>query len=118
MENSKGLKLTFSFDKKNKEASTRYSFQEYMQGFQNIIHGGFLFMLMDEVMAKACLFSDMQAVTARIEIKFQKPVLANEEMEIRGKIQEIRGKKIKLSSLCIDKNGETRASANGLFIRV
>ena len=75
-------------------------------------------MLMDEVMAKACLFSDMQAVTARIEIKFQKPVLANEEMEIRGKIQEIRGKKIKLSSLCIDKKGETRASANGLFIRV
>jgi acyl-coenzyme A thioesterase PaaI-like protein len=118
MENSKGLKLTFSFDKKNKEAYTRYSFQEYMQGYRKIIHGGFLFMLMDEVMAKACLYSDLQALTAKMEIKFQKPVYANEEIEIRGKIQEIRGKKIKLSSLCIDKNGDTRASANGLFIKV
>jgi acyl-coenzyme A thioesterase PaaI-like protein len=118
MENSRGLKLTFSYDPKNREAYTIYSFQEYMQGFQKIIHGGFLFMLMDEVMAKACLFSDLQALTAKIEIKFQKPVYADEEIEIRGKIEEIRGKKIKLSSCCIDKNGDTRASASGLFIRV
>ena len=75
-------------------------------------------MLLDEVMAKACLFNDTQALTAKIEIKYKKPVYADEVIEVRAKIREIRGKKIKLSSRCIDENGDTRASAEGLFIRV
>ena len=116
--NSRGLKLKFSYDKDSEEAYISYSFQQYMQGFKNIIHGGFIFMLMDEVMAKACLFNDIQALTARIEIKFQRPVYADEEIEIRAKIREIRGKKIKLSSWCIDKNGDRRVSADGLFIQI
>ncbi len=118
MENSRGLKLKFSYDRDKNEAYTKFSFQEYMQGYKKIIHGGFLFMLLDEVMAKACLFNDILALTAKIEIKFQKPVYANEEIEVRGKIREIRGKKIKLRSCCIDEDGDARASAEGLFIRV
>ncbi len=116
-ENSRGLKLKFSYDKDKNEAYTKFRFQEYMQGYKKIIHGGFLFMLLDEVMAKACLFNDIQALTAKIEIKFQKPVYANEEIEVRAKIREIRGKKITLSSGCIDEDGNARASAEGLFIR-
>ena len=115
--NSRGLNLKFSYDRDKKEAYTKFSFPEYMQGYKKIIHGGFLFMLLDEVMAKSCLFNDMQSLTAKIEIKFQKPVYANEEIEVRGTIREIKGKKIKLSSCCIDENGNTRVSAEGLFIR-
>ena len=118
MENQIGLKLKFNYDRDKNEAYTKYRFQEYMQGYKKIIHGGFLFMLLDEVMAKACLFNDMQALTAKIEIKFKKPVYADEEIEVRAKIREIRGKKIKLSSSCIDENGDARASAEGLFILV
>ena len=118
MENSRGLKLKFSYDKDKNEAYTKFRFQEYMQGYKKIIHGGFLFMLLDEVMAKACLFNDMQALTAKIEIRFKKPVYADEEIEVRGRIRDIRGKKITLSSGCIDKDGNARVSAEGLFIRV
>ena len=116
--NSRGLKLKFSYDRDKDEAYTEFRFPEYMQGFKKIIHGGFLFMLLDEVMAKACLFNDMRSLTAKIEIKYHKPVYANEEIEIRGKILEIRGRKIKLSSCCTDENGNARVSAEGLFIRV
>jgi len=68
-ENSRGLKLKFSYDRDKNEAYTKFCFQEYMQGYKKIIHGGFLF-------------------------------------------------KIKLSSCCIDEDGDLRASAEGLFIRV
>ena len=117
-QNSRGLKLKFSYNRDQKEAFVKFSFPGYMQGYNNIIHGGFLFMLLDEVMAKVCLFNDLQAVTAKIEIKFQKPVYTDEEVEFRGKLREIRGKKIILSSCCIDGDGNTRVTAEGLFILV
>ena len=59
--NSRGLGLKFSYDRDTNEAYTKFIFPEYMQGYKKIIHGGFLFMLLDEVMAKACLFNEIQA---------------------------------------------------------
>lgn len=118
IKNDKGLKLEFLYDEDTKEAYVKYSFHEYMQGYKRIIHGGFIFMLMDEVMAKACLYQSITAVSAKSEIRFKKPVYACEEIEVRGKILEIRGRKIKTVARCIDSEGEERASASCLFIRV
>jgi acyl-CoA thioesterase FadM len=75
-------------------------------------------MLLDEVMAKTCLQNNIEAVTARMDIRFKRPVYVNEEVLIRGKILEVRGKKVILTARCIDKLGKDRATAQGLFIRV
>ena len=117
-ENTQGLKLDFIYDEVSDEVYSLCNFKTYMQGYDRIVHGGFISMLLDEVMAKTCLYKNIEAVTARIDIRFKKPVYVDERVVFRGKTLEIRGKKIILSALCIDENGKERAHAQGLFIRV
>ncbi|MBA7659645.1 hypothetical protein ES703_67630 [subsurface metagenome] len=117
-ENSKGLRFDFLYDEVNDEVYSHCSFDDYMQGYEKIVHGGFISMLLDEVMAKICLYKKIQAVTARIEVRFKKPVYVDEEIVVYGKILEMRGKRISLTARCIDHKGEERALARGLFIRI
>lgn len=117
-ENKKGLNLAFVFDEPRDEIYTRCRFARYMQGYAGIVHGGFISMLLDEVMAKMCLQRGIQAVTGRLEIKFNKPVYVDKEVEFRAQFEDIQKKKVLLSARCLDLNGLQHARAHGLFIRV
>lgn len=116
-ENQEGMKLDFLYDEKEDMVFTQYRFKDFMQGFSGLVHGGFLSMLLDEVMAKACLQKGLPAVTARFEVWFRKPVFVGEEMTFQGRVREFKGKKIEAEALCIDKNGNKRASARAIFIK-
>ncbi len=117
-ENKKGLNLTFVYEDTSDEMYTRCRFARHMQGYAGIVHGGFISMLLDEVMAKLCLQKEIQAVTGRLEIKFNKPVYVEEEVEFRAQFEDIQKKKVLLSAVCIDLKGSQRARAHGLFIRI
>jgi len=117
-ENRQGLKLDFIYDEINDEIYSACSFRDYMQGYERIVHGGFISMILDEVMAKACLQKNTPAVTARIEVRFKKPVYVDEEVIVRGKILNTKGKTIHLAAQCVDRNGGEKASAQGVFMRV
>lgn len=116
-ENAQGLKLDFFHDEETDEVSTRCSFPPTAQGYEGVVHGGFISMLLDEVMAKACLQKKIPAVTGKIEVRFKKPVHVEEEVEFRGRVLEVRGKKIIAEARCLSGAGEGRALAEGLFIR-
>jgi acyl-coenzyme A thioesterase PaaI-like protein len=116
-ENPQGLRIEFSYDETQDEMSAICRFPDYMQGYENIVHGGFVSMVLDEVMAKACLQNNTPAVTARIQVRFRKPVYVNEEVIVRGKILSMKGKTIHLMSRCLDTKGEEKASAEAVFIR-
>ena len=117
-ENPRGLRLDFTLDPENDEIVTRLALPSAMQGFENIVHGGFVSMLLDEVMAKACLEKGIPAVTAKIELRFKKPVLVGEEIEVRGKVIEVKGKKVFTRARCTGNSGELKALADGFFMRV
>jgi len=114
--NEHGLQLDFLYDEKRDEIFTTIVLKQFMQGYEGIVHGGFLSMLLDEVMAKACLYKNLTAVTAKFEIRFKKPVYIREKIELRGRITEIKGKKIYTESVCVGKDGDLRARAIALFI--
>jgi len=90
-ENKEGMRLQFGFDEKG-EVTTEWRPKPYMQGFKNIVHGGFIAMVLDEVMAKVCLFRGTPAVTVRMEVRFKKPVFVGESLLFRGKCIEARKK--------------------------
>ena len=71
--NEKGLKLEFAYPEPG-FAEAECIIPEYFSGWQNITHGGFLAMLMDEVMAHACLSMEKLAVTASMKVRYLKPV--------------------------------------------
>lgn len=111
------MRLDFLYDTQRDEVYTTCMFKKYMQGFSQVVHGGFLSMLLDEVMAKACLQKNIPAVTARFEVRFKKPVFVEEEMTFLGKVTEIHGKKIQTEAFCVDREGFERVSARALFVR-
>jgi acyl-coenzyme A thioesterase PaaI-like protein len=117
-ENIHGLKLTFIYEDASDEIYTRCRFAKYMQGYSDIVHGGFISMLLDEVMAKMCLQRGIRAVTGKLEVKFNKPVYVEEEVEFRAQFEDIQKKKVLLLARCLDLNGVQHARAHGLFIRV
>jgi uncharacterized protein (TIGR00369 family) len=117
-QNPRGLRLDFTRDTENDEIVTRLAFTQEMQGFENIVHGGFVSMILDEAMAKACLEKGIPAVTAKIELRFKKPVRVGEEIEVRGKVIEAKGKKVFTRARCTGRSGELKAHAEGFFLKV
>lgn len=117
-DNRRGMCLEFFWDSEKREAHATWRPERYMQGYENVVHGGFITMVLDEVMAKVCLFTGTPAVTARMEVKFMRPVYVSEELEIRGRYTEARGKRLKLEASCSGKGGEERAKAQALFLPV
>lgn len=115
--NSRGMQLDFWYDPRGKQVCASCTLQDFMQGYDRIVHGGFVSMLLDESMAKACLHRELVAVTAKMEVRFSAPVYINEEVLVCGRVDEVRGKRILASAVCTDKTGAVRATAEALFIK-
>ena len=115
-ENKKGLRLDFVYDRDSGLTSTEIVFKSYMQGYEGLIHGGFISMLLDEVMAKACLNAGYIAVTGRLSVKFIKPVFPNEKMLFYGRINDIKRNVVKASAWCENDKFTKKAEAESTFI--
>ena len=116
--NQSGLQLDFQYDADREEMFTRCVFREYMQGYSGVVHGGFISMVLDEIMAKACIHRGTVAVTVQFEVRFRKPVHVEEEMLFYGKITEQRGKRIRAEARCVDAENRVRANASAVFLQV
>ncbi len=85
-----GLKVDF-FDEQG-VAKAEYKASSDFEGYKDILHGGIISALLDEVMIKAVIARDVLAVTASIEVKFKKPVKTGERLFLEGRILKDQGK--------------------------
>ena len=88
--NQCGLKVDF-FDEQGL-AKAQYQASSVFEGYKDVLHGGIISALLDEVMIKAVLAKNILAVTASIEVKFKQPVKIGEKLSLEGKIIEDRGR--------------------------
>jgi acyl-coenzyme A thioesterase PaaI-like protein len=88
--NQCGLKVDF-FDEQGL-AKAEYQASSVFEGYKDVLHGGIISALLDEVMIKAVLAKNILAVTASIEIKFKQPVRIGEKLFLEGKIIEDKGR--------------------------
>jgi acyl-coenzyme A thioesterase PaaI-like protein len=114
-ENPIGLKLDFENTGEGVVADFM-PVKEY-QGFVNILHGGIITTLLDEAMANAIIAKGYQGVTARLEIKFKKPVVMAEMTHVKGQVSLQKGKLIKAYGE-IEQSGEIKATATADFFMV
>jgi len=84
--NTRGLKLNFSLDKEKKLLETIFIPEEWQQGYADIIHGGIIATLLDEVMGKLAFELGINAVTAELSVRFKKPVRQKDKLVIKGKV--------------------------------
>ncbi|MEO0119043.1 MAG: PaaI family thioesterase [candidate division WOR-3 bacterium] len=62
--------------------------KEY-EGYQNIIHGGIVATLLDEMIAWACRKKGYDAVTAELQVRYKKPMVLNKKYFAYGTIIKI-----------------------------
>ncbi len=113
--NDIGLKLDF-FEKDGK-ARAEFTPTKNFEGYKDILHGGILSTLLDEVMIKSILAKEILTVTSQIEVKFKKPAFIGEKLIIEGGITAERGRLILTEGKVFREDGTVVAEAKGKFFR-
>jgi len=79
-----GLKLNFYSNQDEVWSIVQGSIHQ--QGYQGILHGGFLSALLDAVMCQTIFNQKVEAVTADMNIRFLHEIPTNSEMLIKGEV--------------------------------
>ncbi len=113
--NDIGLKLDFYYA--DGKARAEFIPTRNYEGYKNILHGGILSTLLDEVMIKSILAQEILTVTSQIEVKFKKPAIIGEKLVIEGEITGERGRLILTEGKVFKEDGTVIAEARGKFFK-
>lgn len=86
------------------------------EGWPGVVHGGILATLLDEAMAYAVWFSEIHAVTARMETRFRRVVGAGQELIISGEVLAQRRGLVDAVGRIILLDGSLVAEASARFV--
>ncbi|MCX7779790.1 MAG: PaaI family thioesterase [Negativicutes bacterium] len=104
-----GLKLTFR-EENDRYISTFTAGPEH-QGYDNIVHGGIVSTLLDEITARYIYHKGLNAVTARLEVRFRHPTPVGQELTITGWVTGQRGRIYELAGQVALSDGTVTAEA-------
>jgi acyl-coenzyme A thioesterase PaaI-like protein len=92
-ENPIGLKLVFH-ETPDGRMRTLWTPRREHQGFKDIVHGGLVATVLDEVMVRWLYLRDIHAVTAGMETKLIRPLRWGTTYRFEGWIHEDRGRAV------------------------
>ena len=88
--NRSGLRLRF--EREGGVVTTTFRGREEHQGFPGYVHGGVITALLDETMSRVSLLEDRWTMTARMEVRFRRPVPVDQPVTaVAEKLEERRG---------------------------
>lgn len=90
--NPRGLKLTFDLDRPGRRIRTRWIPTQELQGYADIIHGGMIGLVLDELMVNLLWSLKLPSVTAEMTVRFHQPARVGEPLECEAGILAQKGK--------------------------
>ena len=115
-QNPDGLGLEFSYD--GEEISTTVSFPKKFQGYRDIVHGGLLSTVLDEVMVTLLIKMGHLAATAELNVRFLKPLGVGDPIEVRAWLIENRGRVFRVAAAATQPDGTEVARAESTCVAV
>lgn len=112
--NLHGLKAKFYFD--GEKAFTEFIAAESFEGYKGIFHGGIVASLLDEVMIKAILATEIFAVTAEMTVRYRLPVRTGEKIRFVGKVVSSKGRHFTTEGEAVSEDGTVYATATGIYL--
>jgi len=118
MENPIGLKVIF--EEEDKRVWAKFTPREEHQGFPGILHGGLTGALLDEAMGRCLMVGGEERwmVSARLEVRYKKPVPIGEPLTIRGEVVQDRGRLVETRGEIRLSDGSLAVEAWGTYIQV
>jgi len=83
-DNPRGFKIKVRYLEEETAAETELSLAKEFQGWADVIHGGILSTMLDELMAHAVWHFAGPGVTLSIEVRFHAPLKPDERIRVRG----------------------------------
>lgn len=103
------------------EGATEYeaslAFDERHQGGPGLVHGGLVAAALDEACGLLATWYRFPAVTARIFVRYRRPVPINTELLVRARLENERGRRLHIRGELGDGN-ELLAECRGAFVHV
>ena len=115
--NPYGLKLIIDIDPSGKSYTEFTPKREY-EGYPGIMHGGITSTILDEIMVYACKAYDVDVVTAKIEVRFLKPVPIGKKLIAKGTVIGKKSKAFLTEGEIVGENGIILARAKGTFFPI
>jgi len=115
-DNPLGLKLTFYGSAEEGTAWTEFEPPVFLAGGVNMMHGGFIALLLDEVSSKVLSMRGQQGVTRSIEVSYERPVTLGKQIRLEAKLVEHDGRKHFIEARILNPDGDVLAKSKALFL--
>ena len=118
--NPQGLRLDFEHPEKNKlKASVIFS--KHHQGYKNIVHGGLIATVLDEMMVNLAWKEGVPAVTVELNIRLKKAIPVDQKVLLEGQLDSVgegKNRLIQASATAKDEKGVLLASGTATCLRI
>ncbi len=113
--NPNGLKLEFQGD--DDHVWAEFEPQEWMVGYENVIHGGLISTVLDEIVIwTAYQAMGRFAVTAELNVRFRHPLHLGDCVTVEGRFLEDRGRMWLVTAQMIRSDGRKLAESTAKLI--
>jgi len=112
-ENPRGLEVRFLPDGAGVQAE--YTVSLVYQGYPGVVQGGIVSALLDSAMTNCLGARGVEAMTARLEVRFHHPVETGRPLRIIAREEGSRGRIYRLTA-AIEQDKQIKASASGVFL--
>jgi acyl-coenzyme A thioesterase PaaI-like protein len=116
-DNSHGIRLPSPTDEGATEYEATFRFDERHQGGPGIVHGGLVSAALDEACGLLATWHRFPSVTARIFVRFRRPVRINRDLHVRARVSGGHGRRTHVDGELRDED-ELLAAARGAFHHV
>jgi acyl-coenzyme A thioesterase PaaI-like protein len=116
-DNPTGLRLPPPHEEGTTEYEAYVRFDERHQGGPGLVHGGVVSAALDEACGLLATWYRFPTVTARIFVRYRRPVPINTELLLRARVDGDRGRRIHASGELTD-GDQPLAEARGAFLHV
>ena len=110
-DNPDGMKLQFHYLENGKKVQTTFVPPQKFQGWKDMVHGGIIVTLLDEVMAKAAQKSGYSVLTGDIHARFKNPAKVLEPLHLEAEIEEVKRKIVYARAAAYKEDGTVVAEA-------
>jgi acyl-coenzyme A thioesterase PaaI-like protein len=112
-----GIRLPHPVEQGAVEYAAWFRFDERHQGGPGFAHGGMVAAALDEACGLLATWYRFPTVTARIFVRYRKPVEINTELLIRARLESERGRRVRVRGEIVD-GDVVLAEARAAFIHV
>ena len=114
--NPEGLGIQFRME--GGRVTGEFETRQAHQGFPGVAHGGIAAAAIDESMGWAMYAAGAWAMTARLQVRYRRPIPLGERLEVSAEVVRDRGRWLEAEGRLRIVGGPLVAEAKGVFIRL